>query len=78
MKKYTTLIRKWFPTWIGVVVGAVAGYAYWYNVGCASGGCAITSSPVNSTLYGMMMKGLVGNMFMGDKPKESTKMGETE
>ncbi|MCF8371501.1 MAG: DUF6132 family protein [Bacteroidales bacterium] len=44
---------------IGVVVGAVAGYAYYYFVGCASGTCAITSNPVNSTLYGVLFGALL-------------------
>jgi len=37
---------------LGVLIGAVAGYAYYYFVGCSSGTCAITSNPVNSVLYG--------------------------
>lgn len=39
-------------TIIGVIIGAVLGYAYYHYVGCASGTCAITSKPLNSTLYG--------------------------
>ena len=31
--------------------GCLAGYAYYRFIGC-SGGCAITSSPYISTLYG--------------------------
>jgi len=48
---------------VGVVVGAIAGYLYWRYVGCASGTCAITSKPLNSTLYGAMMGGLLFSMF---------------
>jgi hypothetical protein len=44
---------------IGIVLGAIGGYAYYYFVGCASGTCAITSKPLNSTLYGMFMGGLL-------------------
>ncbi|HWS59880.1 MAG TPA: DUF6132 family protein [Flavobacterium sp.] len=51
-------------TGIGIVVGAIAGYLYYYYVGCASGSCAITSKPLNSTLYGAAMGGLVFNMFI--------------
>ncbi len=39
----------------GAVLGGAAGYAYWYFVGCHSGTCLITSRPVNSSLYGMLM-----------------------
>jgi len=44
---------------IGVALGAIGGYAYYYFVGCASGTCAITSKPFNSTVYGMLMGGLL-------------------
>jgi hypothetical protein len=40
-----------------VVLGALAGYFYYTFVGC-NGSCAITGSPVNSTLYGSLI-GLV-------------------
>ena len=51
-------------TGIGIVVGAIAGYLYYYYVGCASGTCSITSKPLNSALYGALMGGLVFNMFV--------------
>lgn len=49
----------------GIIIGAIAGYLYWQQVGCASasGTCAITSKPVNSTLYGSMMGGLLFSML---------------
>lgn len=47
----------------GVVVGAIAGYLYYSWVGCASGQCAITSSPINSTLYGAIMGALLLNII---------------
>ena len=50
-------------TGIGILIGAIAGYAYYHYVGCASGTCAITSKPLNSTLYGSLMGGLLFNMF---------------
>ncbi len=57
------IFLKYKTTIIGMIVGAVAGYAYYYFVGCASGTCAITSSPINSTVYGSMMGGLLFNNF---------------
>jgi len=56
-------------TSIGIVIGALAGYAYYFYVGCASGTCAITSKPLNSTLYGALMGGLIFNMFVKDTKK---------
>ena len=44
----------WKPA-LGVFLGGIAGFAYYYFVGCSSGTCAITSSPVNSTLYGSLL-----------------------
>lgn len=62
-----TLLRYRF-TLIGILSGAVVGYLYYYFVGCANGTCAITSHPVNSTLYGAMMGALLINSF-----KQNTK-----
>ncbi len=56
-------------TGIGMAIGALAGYAYYFYVGCASGTCAITSKPLNSTLYGAVMGGLLFNMFVKDTKK---------
>ncbi|AFK01742.1 hypothetical protein Emtol_0588 [Emticicia oligotrophica DSM 17448] len=50
-------------TIIGLVFGAVGGYLYYHYVGCASGTCPITSKPLNSTLYGAVMGGLLFNIF---------------
>ena len=52
---------------LGIVAGAIGGYLYYHFVGCASGTCAITSNPLNSTLYGAMMGGLFLNMFNVEK-----------
>ncbi|CEN47481.1 DUF6132 family protein [Capnocytophaga canis] len=64
MKKF---VKKHLLTLIGVAVGALAGYFYWQQIGCNSGTCAITSSPVNSTLYGSVMGGLLFSMFKREK-----------
>ncbi len=50
-------------TIIGVFIGAIAGYLYYHFIGCASGTCAITSKPLNSTIYGALMGGLLFNIF---------------
>ncbi len=54
---------------IGLVLGAIAGYLYYYYIGCASGSCAITSKPLNSTLYGSVMGGLALDMVNDWKKK---------
>lgn len=60
---------------MGALGGAVVGFGYWYAVGCSSGTCAITSSPVNSTLYGALMGGLLLTIIKDEKSKkEKTKV----
>ena len=56
MKKFI-ISKKWYI--IGGLVGALAGYLYWRYAGCASGTCMITSRPLNSTIYGMVMGSLL-------------------
>lgn len=62
-------MKNWMFWGLGLVIGAVSGYLYWYFVGCASGSCAITSSPVNSTLYGSVLGVLLVNTFNPSKNK---------
>ena len=61
-------INKHKLTIVGIFVGALGGYLYYYFIGCASGSCSITSQPVNSTLYGAAMGGLILNSFQKEKP----------
>lgn len=55
-------------TALGVAIGAGLGWLYWNYFGCTNG-CAITSSPVNSSLYGALMGGLVVNTFKREERK---------
>lgn len=64
------MFKKYQLTILGILVGAIFGYLYYYYVGCASGTCNITSKPLNSTLYGAMMGGLLFNIFE-KKPKKN-------
>ncbi|MBW7869096.1 MAG: hypothetical protein H3C31_12305 [Brumimicrobium sp.] len=61
------LLTKYKLEIIGGIVGAIAGFLYWKFVGCSSGTCAITSKPFNSTLYGILMGGLLFSMFKKEK-----------
>jgi len=53
----------------GVLLGALGGYLYYVFIGCASGTCAITSSPTISTLYGALMGGLLFSMLEKETQK---------
>ncbi len=59
----TLLFQKYKSAFIGIAFGAVAGFFYWKFIGCSSGTCAITSKPLNSTLYGALMGFLVAGIF---------------
>jgi hypothetical protein len=47
--------RGFLRTMLGILIGCIAGYAYYYFIGCSNGSCSITSSPVNSTIFGGLM-----------------------
>ena len=70
MKKNKMTKKGYIITGIGIVVGLLAGYLYYLQIGCASGTCAITSKPLNSTLYGGLMGGLLFNLFVTNTKKK--------
>jgi hypothetical protein len=53
------------------MAGAVLGFSYWYFIGCNTGMCAITSSPINSTIYGGLMGALLVNSFSASRNERS-------
>ncbi|MEN6454585.1 MAG: DUF6132 family protein [Prolixibacteraceae bacterium] len=67
MKKFL-LKHKWQV--LGVVVGAIGGYLYWYYIGCTSGTCPIQSNWHTSSLYGAVMGFLVSDIRKKTPKKE--------
>jgi hypothetical protein len=57
------LFLRFRTTLLGILLGAAAGYAWYYFIGCSNGTCAITSRPLNSTLYGALMGFLLSQSF---------------
>jgi hypothetical protein len=51
-------------TFLGILIGSLAGYAYYFYVGCSSGSCPITARPFNSTAYGALIGAM---LFSGIK-----------
>lgn len=49
---------------MGTLVGLGAGYLYYRQIGCSSGGCPITSNPYLSMLWG----GIMGYLIVGIIP----------
>ena len=60
-KNTKAVFRKVLPVFLTTVAGAAGGFLYYRFVGCASGSCVISSSPVLSTLYGGIIGGLLGS-----------------
>lgn len=56
-------MKHWKILTGGIALGATAGYLYWSYIGCVSGTCPITSSPVNSTAYGALMGFFIAQNF---------------
>lgn len=62
---------------IGIVIGLVGGYAYYYFIGCQSGSCGITSNPWLSLLWGAALGYLLFDMFYKRKEKDKESENET-
>ena len=62
-------IKKYKLGLIGIVLGGILGYAYYHFIGCNTGTCAITSKPINSSVYGMVMGYLILSTFEQTKEK---------
>ncbi len=40
---------------LGVIIGAIGGFLYYKVVGCPTGSCPITKSPLRSAIYGALL-----------------------
>ncbi len=47
-----------------VLLGVIGGYAYYALIGCTTGGCAITSNPYLSMVWGGLLGYLVPDIFV--------------
>ena len=54
-------LKKWLRPVLFTLGGALMGLGYYALVGCSTGSCAITASPVNTMLY----MGLIGWLLSG-------------
>jgi hypothetical protein len=61
-----------FRPLIGLVLGAIAGYAYWHYVGCLSGTCPISSVWYISTAYGALLGYTLGGSWSLSKTEPKT------
>lgn len=62
-KNIKELLRSWYfwkPV-SAVILGGLAGFLYYFYIGCASGTCGITSNPFSSILMGGAMGYFIAN-----------------
>jgi hypothetical protein len=64
-KSVKEFIRSWYfwKPFLGVAIGGLGGFLYYYFVGCTSGTCAITGNPYGSIIMG----GFLG-LFLTNSP----------
>jgi hypothetical protein len=56
-------VNKYKGSLIGIAVGAIAGWAYYYFIGCKSGSCVIASNWQVAVPYGALMGFLFAGIF---------------
>ncbi len=72
MDKLLTLIKKQWAYIAGAAIGALAGYLYWYFVGCETGTCPLKSSPWAMILWGGLFGSLIFDLIFGRNKKKTT------
>jgi len=63
MNKIVEFVKGNWTFILGGVIGGVGGYIYWLKVGCSTGTCPITSTPLMSTIWGAVLGALLFSMF---------------
>lgn len=43
--------KRWLRPALFAAGGALAGFSYYYFIGCATGSCPITANPISSMIY---------------------------
>ncbi|MGB0977811.1 MAG: hypothetical protein ACPGVV_00375 [Croceimicrobium sp.] len=71
MNSLKQLFSKFRFTLVGIILGLALGYLYYAQIGCEDG-CTITGSPLNSSLYGALMGGLLLSMIDDHLKKSRT------
>lgn len=59
--------RTWALWSAGALLGAIAGLLWYRYVGCNTGSCPLTSTPVGSTLQGSVLGVLLVNFFVPER-----------
>jgi hypothetical protein len=60
MRRFFEQYLEW-AMWTGfVLLGGAAGYFYYQQIGCETGNCPISSDPLNSVMYGVLLGAVAG------------------
>jgi len=66
-------MKKWLRSALFILGGGLVGLGYYYLVGCSTGTCVITSSPLTSMAYmalvGWLLSGVFGSSCCGGSCK---------
>lgn len=66
-------MKKWLRPALFILGGGLVGLGYYYLVGCSTGSCVITSSPLTSMAYmalvGWLLSGVFGSSCCGGSCK---------
>jgi uncharacterized membrane protein HdeD (DUF308 family) len=54
IRRYFKSGSFWKP-FLSIIIGGVAGYLFFYFIGCKTGACAITSNPYGSIFMGSLL-----------------------
>ena len=65
----SSFIQKYKWNLLGIGLGALAGFLYWYYIGCTSGTCPIQSHWYTSSIYGAVL----GYLFSDIRKKKPVK-----
>jgi len=70
--------RQWWKPALGIFLGGVAGFGYYYFIGCAAGTCPIQSNPYIMTGYGVLLGLVLGIPGKKDENSEKGNSGVKE
>ncbi len=66
-------MKKWLRPALFILGGGLVGLGYYYLLGCSTGTCVITSSPLTSMAYmalvGWLLSGVFGSSCCGGSCK---------
>jgi len=66
-----SLISKYKLELIGIVIGGLFGFLYYFFVGCKNGTCMIASNPYISIPYGSLLGYFISGLFKKEKHEDN-------